>query len=693
LKLRYLIGKDADPGTDDSITVIGYDATTPPKNGVKYCNLLDEKNTGKYGPHVPSDTGAKFNEPAPDPDKPGFWENLREQLDRAKSQGFTSVELDNLDTYTASVALLCFNEARERGLTVWVKNPFLVDGDSAALMRHPAAWGAIVEPDCGTPAEMQAIRNGLPVYFVSGDYDDANISFPNLPLSGQQPEKPMASLAQKIVGAAERRGAVLDRQPGEINIVYVEGMDADGSPNRNRVNAFDDLRCVIAFVNGEPRILGSWEATTAPGERYTKNPINDDGAAIIALGYQRAWQVGMHPMSNPDHLALVQTGGSVRVNRDKNKDYAREGDIIQAGWFGINQHWGYDQPKDNIGPASAGCLVGRSKDGHREFMKLVQADPRYIADSKHIFGTTVVTAKDVAGDSVVAETGYRSLIGGFFSNPDALDQPVSIRSNNPGAINGAAWERKLPGYVKEIKYDGKNNTTIFYTPEQGVAVWWELMRKYASGGHTTVGAIINRYGGGQNYEPYINFVVSKTGLSRDTAIELEDDDDTLLKFAKAMFHYEAGRATPLSDAQILYGFDYARAGFKEPERDVPPPDDGGDTVEEPVRDDKPKNMDEAIARLDAVVADIKELARVAAQPAPQLDWAKIIQPLLAELAPKILPMLMPIILKALPDLMPFLLDAMFNRRQSVMSKPGVQASAAGGIGAIIGALATQFLNK
>lgn len=490
------------------------------------------------------------------------------------------------------------------------------------------------------------------------------------------------TLAQKIVAAAERRGAPIDHKPGEINIIYVEGIDADGTPNRNRVNAFDDLRCVIDFVDGEPRVLGSWEATTAPGERYTKNPINSGGAAIIDLGYQRSWQVGMHPMSNPNHLALVQTGGPVRVARDKNKDFAREGDVVQSGYFGINQHWGYDQPKTDIGPASAGCLVGRTKDGHREFMKLVQSDPRYIADSAHIFGTTVVTAKDVMGDSPVAETGYRSLVGGFFGSPSQTDLPASIRFNNPGAVNAVAWNKALPGFAGSQIIGGGNEIAIYYTPEQGTAMWWELMRRYGNSGATTVGAIIDKYGGGQNYSAYKSFVVDKTGLSGDTEIDL-DDDAQLLPFAKAMFWYEAGRATPLSDKQILYGFAYARAGFKEPVPEpIPEPIEGGTKP-------PPANMAEALARFDEAYAHLKETIRMAQQPA-QIDWATILGPLAKELLPKLLPVLLPYIIQLLPQLLPLLLKGMSDK--PAVSGTTVGAAGAGvGIGGLIGALITALM--
>lgn len=158
---------------------------------------------------------------------------------------------------------------------------------------------------------------------------------------------------------------------------------------------------------------------------------------------------------------------------------------------------------------------------------------------------------------------YRSLIGGFFAKPDDRTLPVSIRSNNPGAINGAAWERSEPGYVTEIKYDGKNNTTIFETPEQGIAVYWKLLQKYRSGGADTVGEIIHKYGGGQDYSGYLKMVAQWTGFGASKPVDLEDDS-VLLPFAKAMFRYEAGRPIPWSDAQILYGFDLARGNVRHP---------------------------------------------------------------------------------------------------------------------------------
>ena len=155
---------------------------------------------------------------------------------------------------------------------------------------------------------------------------------------------------------------------------------------------------------------------------------------------------------------------------------------------------------------------------------------------------------------------YRSLVpGGYFSSPDQAGKVnASIWSNNPGAINGnARWVQESPGFVKTITIGGGNPIAVFETPEQGVALWLNLLKRYRANGYKTVQGIVNHYGGGQDYSAYVKFVVDKTGFARNKEIDLADDK-TLLPFFRAMCHYEAGKPSPLSDAQALYGFRLAR---------------------------------------------------------------------------------------------------------------------------------------
>ena len=234
-------------------------------------------------------------------------------------------------------------------------------------------------------------------------------------------QSPVASdLAHLVVAAMERKGYQVDRGPGELNIVYVEGMNPDGTPNADEANKWNDLRLVIRFEGGVPKIVGEWAATTEPGRYWTENPMSPLGAARIEFGQYKSWQVGMH---RNNHEALVQTGGEVTVCRDLNKDGQRTGDKRQTGEFGINQHWGYDLPE--VEKASAGCLVGQSKDGHRQFMALVKSDPRYQANRKHVFAAAILPESEVLTSGVVKVTA-----------PQATELPE-------GSVDGSDLVRRL----------------------------------------------------------------------------------------------------------------------------------------------------------------------------------------------------------------------------------------------------------
>ncbi|HEY9298604.1 MAG TPA: peptidoglycan-binding domain-containing protein [Phormidium sp.] len=195
-------------------------------------------------------------------------------------------------------------------------------------------------------------------------------------------------LASRIIKYMLAKKYKVFTQLDHYNIVYVEGMNPNGTLNNDAPNHFNDIRTVIAFKNGVPKIIGIWEATTEPGSKYTYRPMNPNGAARIHFGQYKAWSVGMHGTSNA-HEALVQVA-PVTVLRDLNKDFTRISDRTETGLFGINQHWGYDFPKNDIIGASAGCLVGRTTQGHHEFMALIKRDKRYLTTRGYVFTSTVI---------------------------------------------------------------------------------------------------------------------------------------------------------------------------------------------------------------------------------------------------------------------------------------------------------------
>jgi hypothetical protein len=206
------------------------------------------------------------------------------------------------------------------------------------------------------------------------------------------PLTPGEDLAGKLIKAMLRNNYWIARYPDCVNIAYIEGINPDGSLNDNRNNVFNDLRVVFSIQNdGIPVLLGSWEATTEPSRRWTLKPMDPHGAFHIKFGQYKAWIRGWHHT----HEALVQAG-EIEGYRDPHKTFRRDFNYPVSGAdFGVNQHWGYDLPHDDMGNSSAGCLVGRTTEGHRKFISLVLGDPRYCANSAYRFVTAILPAGDL----------------------------------------------------------------------------------------------------------------------------------------------------------------------------------------------------------------------------------------------------------------------------------------------------------
>jgi hypothetical protein len=181
----------------------------------------------------------------------------------------------------------------------------------------------------------------------------------------------------------------------QYNIVYVEGINEDGSLNDNEPNSFNDRRMVIEIPDKKPVLVNHWQATTEPGTHSTMNPNNIDGAARIAFGQYKAWKVGTHYGGGSEpHEALEQVS-PISIYRDKDKNFERTGDKLFTGDFSINQHWGFDYPYNDISFTGHGSLVGRRREGHREFMAIVKKDKRYQLNAEYRFLTTIISGQDL----------------------------------------------------------------------------------------------------------------------------------------------------------------------------------------------------------------------------------------------------------------------------------------------------------
>ena len=208
-----------------------------------------------------------------------------------------------------------------------------------------------------------------------------------------QPQlKPGDNLAGRIIKYMLVKNYHISSKPSEYNIVYVEGIDADGTENNDAPNKFNDRRILIEIVDSIPKIIGNWEATTEPGTFWTNNPMNSKGAARIKFDQFKAWRVGTHKIQFP---ALLQVA-DITVHRDFDRNGFRTGDKLDTGSdFGINQHHANDASRHDIGRWSAGCLVGRSKAEHNKFMEIIMQDRRYNLNSNYIFETTIIPGDDL----------------------------------------------------------------------------------------------------------------------------------------------------------------------------------------------------------------------------------------------------------------------------------------------------------
>lgn len=640
LRLKYLIGADGELSCrEDEIIVVPYGYEFRPTGigtWVQYCNLLDERGTREFTPYLPdNDMTEQYGEPVPDPAGDGFWRNIRHQLDLAVAQGFKLVELDNLDSYTASVALLCFNEVQSRGLKVFVKNPVLVDGDHAALMRHPAACGAIVEPDCGTPEQMQAIRNGLPVFFVSGDYEDPDAIFPNLP-TGQV----MATGAEIIAKARSYIGQLEDgpdvpkiaREIGKTFPEFASYVTEAGSGT-------PWCGIFVAYVLSQ---FGIKPPPTTNGVGFMWVDTWAKWGSPVSVGNAQPGDVAVF-LGNPHHVTFVagngryvggNQGDAVTETTFRTPDYVRRAPVTQVLPF-----------------------VSQSSDRFKVCLARVL---------KHEGG-----------------------------NDDDPRDPGGRTSRGITAARWAEWRQTHPGLPADVWEAPQAEVEAIYREKYWDVLWCDQLPPgvdYAvfdfgvnSGPARSAKFLQEIVGSDVDGEVGPNTVAATKAADPEEVVNrLCDDRMTFLQGLGTWGTFGRGWTNRVNDVRrdALADVSLPSAPTIPEPNPVPVPN-------------PPATIEEAFANVDAAIAQLKETVRVATQPIAQteIDWGKLLQPLLAELAPKILPMLMPLIVQMLPQLLPYLLNAFFQPRQSLMSKPVVQGGLAGGVVTLLGALANHYANK
>ena len=138
----------------------------------------------------------------------------------------------------------------------------------------------------------------------------------------------------------------------------------------NISNKFDDEIHVV-FKQDDKWVDLVFPITTDPGLYWLENPTRVEGTAILCAGqYRSAYKLGLHRNS---YEALVQTGGTVKVYRDRNKDQVldRAKDTIHSGFFGINIHRSSKSGESSaVNKWSAGCQVFKNVYDYNIFIAL-----------------------------------------------------------------------------------------------------------------------------------------------------------------------------------------------------------------------------------------------------------------------------------------------------------------------------------
>jgi hypothetical protein len=143
-----------------------------------------------------------------------------------------------------------------------------------------------------------------------------------------------------------------------------------------------------------------------------------------------------------------------------------------------------------------------------------------------------------------------------------LENPASIRSNNPGAM----WPGPSAARFGASSYidlgDGQGNKmAVFGSPEAGGAAQFDLLdRKYAG---MSLAAAVQKWSGGNNAMSYTSALASKLGMDPSAQITHEMLRGSQgVELAKAMARHEAGRSFPMSDTQWQAAQQWAFTGQK-----------------------------------------------------------------------------------------------------------------------------------
>lgn len=174
-------------------------------------------------------------------------------------------------------------------------------------------------------------------------------------------------IVKQAIDAFKRSGYTLfDKGYYNLNIFGIRGKDRSAGK-------FDDLICVLYRDESNQWQLFTAPATADPGKHYLKNPLNEDGTAILLPQQCRgAFKLGIHGRSwaSGGYEALEQVAPMLYIrDNDKNSTLDVIGRVFRAN-LKTNLHrasrW---KIVGFVEKFSAGCQVVQS---YRKFRELIE---------------------------------------------------------------------------------------------------------------------------------------------------------------------------------------------------------------------------------------------------------------------------------------------------------------------------------
>ena len=211
-----------------------------------------------------------------------------------------------------------------------------------------------------------------------------------------------------IINALRLQTFEIYTRPYELNII---GIRADSTiPNR-----FDDEIHVFFKNNLSQWVHYIFPATTDPGTYWLKNPMNQQGTAILMQGqYKGAYQIGLH---KGKYYALVQRKPiTVFRDYDRNAILDFNNGKRYTGLFGVNIHHasvnGTTKTVDNY---SAGCQVFANINDFNLFMQLCEKHRQLYGNG---FTYTLIDKRAIAREQkkniAISLTGIGAGLGAAF---------------------------------------------------------------------------------------------------------------------------------------------------------------------------------------------------------------------------------------------------------------------------------------